>query len=367
MGLCYAQLGALGFGNLLIFALASILAGPLTDRFGPRKAAFLGVTLWSLATVGSALAPGFWTLLVMRALVGVGEGAFGPSANALLCATAPPGKRGRAMGIYNVGMAFGGAVGGGLGIAVSGPLGEYVTWRSALLLTGAPGLLFAIAALFMAGPEHVERDVHLKARKYLLAPTYLISLAGGAIGTFGCSAMIAWCSTVLTIERQFSANFAGAYMFAVALICGGGGVFAGGHAGDALNHRMRGGHALTIGIGFMLAFPTGIAALFAPGPVSFCILTAVVVFFLSVYNGPVAAIVDELGPRQYGATLQAWFLLGIHLLGNTPAPVATGFVADKIKPYVDRPVTFALVPAFAAMLVSGLLFVWVARRQFRGK
>ncbi|HEX4403288.1 MAG TPA: MFS transporter, partial [Polyangia bacterium] len=73
-----AQLGALGFGNLLVFALSSILSGPATRRFGPRVVVAAGVTVWSLATLGSALAPGYGFLLVMRALVGVGEGAFGP-------------------------------------------------------------------------------------------------------------------------------------------------------------------------------------------------------------------------------------------------------------------------------------------------
>ena len=48
---------------------------------------------------------------VFRAVVGLGEGAYGPSANALLCAGASPEKRGRAIGIYNTGMALGGAAG----------------------------------------------------------------------------------------------------------------------------------------------------------------------------------------------------------------------------------------------------------------
>ena len=59
------------------------------------------------------------------------------------------------------------------------------------------------------------------------------------------------------------------------------------------------------------------------------VLTAVAVFFLSVYNGPSAAVVDELGPPQFAATLQAVFMFGIHVLGNAPAPPVIGWLADR--------------------------------------
>ena len=58
------------------------------------------------------------------------------------------------------------------------------------------------------------------------------------------------------------------------------------------------------------------------------ILTAASAFLLSVYNGPSAAVVDELGPPQFAATLQAVFMFGIHVLGNAPAPPVVGWLAD---------------------------------------
>lgn len=362
MQLSYTQLGALGFGNLLVFALSSILAGPITDRFGPRRTIFAGVAVWSLATVGSALAPNFAVMMLMRALVGVGEGAFGPSANALLCADAPPDRRGRAMGIYNVGMALGGAT-GALAILVDGILKPYISWRGVMMLAGAPGILLAIAALGMAAPERVPRDPRLKARQFLLAPSYVIALLGGILGTFGCGALITWLSTLLMQEHGFPANLTGPYIFGMAAVCGGGGVLVGGYVGDALNRRRPGGHALTVGLAFLLAVPFCLSALFVPGKIVFSILTALTGFLLSVYNGPVAAVVDDLGPRQYAATLQAWFLLGIHLLGNTPQPIVTGWICDQLKTRIPNPVTFALLPAVAAFAACGILFSIVARRQ----
>src|SRR4029077_8418369 len=128
-------------------------SGPIADRIGPRKVIFAGIMIWSIATIGSALSTSYLMLMFFRALVGVGEGAFGPSANALLCADAPPDKRGRALGIYNVGMALGGAGGGAVALLAAGVLAPVLSWRGALLVAGVPGFLLALSSLKMRVPE----------------------------------------------------------------------------------------------------------------------------------------------------------------------------------------------------------------------
>jgi hypothetical protein len=101
----------------------------------------------------------------------------------------------------------------------------------------------------------------------------------------------------------------------------------------------------------------GTAALFMTPKVPFMLLTAVAAFLLSVYNGPSAAVVDELGPPQFAATLQAVFLFGIHVLGNAPAPTVVGWLRDRSS------LPMALMSAVVAFGISGVLFVVVARRQ----
>jgi predicted MFS family arabinose efflux permease len=146
-------------------------------------------------------------------------------------------------------------------------------------------------------------------------------------------------------------------MLFVGLVCGVGGVLVGGYAGDRLSRRATGGHALAIGISMLLAVPVGTAALFMEPKVPFMLLTAVAAFLLSVYNGPSAAVVDELGPPQFAATLQAVFLFGIHVLGNAPAPTVVGWLRDRSS------LPVALLSAVVAFGLSGVLFCIVARRQ----
>jgi len=80
-------------------------------------------------------------------------------------------------------------------------------------------------------------------------------------------------------------------------------------------------------------------------------------FVLLNIDGPSAAVVDELGPPQFAATLQAVFLFGIHVCGNSTAPPVVGWLADRSS------VSHALLSAIVAFGLSGVLFCLVARRQ----
>jgi len=351
------ELGSLAFVNLMVFALASLISGPIADRIGPRKVIFTGVVIWSAATIGSAMSHSFLMLLACRAVVGVGEGAYGPSANTLLCAAAPPEKRGRALGIYNIGMAFGGTS----GLVLGKVLGSMMDWHTVFWIAGGPSILLAACAAFVAAPARLPRPAALPARAYLLAPTYLLALAGAVLATFGASALIIWSPWLIIQERGFSVNVGSGFMAAVGIVCGVGGVVAGGYLGDALNRRAPGGHARAIGLSLLLAIPIGVATLLITNKPAFMVLTALTVFLLSVYNGPSAAMIDELGPPQFAATLQATTMFWIHVLGNAPAGPVVGWIADRTS------VSLALQTAVFAFALSGMLFMIVANRQRRGR
>jgi MFS transporter, Spinster family, sphingosine-1-phosphate transporter len=353
--LSYARLGALASANLFVFAVASLISGPVADRVGPRKVIFAGILVWSVATIGSALSTSFPMLLFFRALVGVGEGAYGPSANTLLCADAPPEKRGRALGIYNIGM----AIGGTSGLVLGTVLAPVVGWRGVFWIAGGPSVLLTILAAFIAAPDRLQREKALPARSYLLSAPYLLAVGGGVMATFGASALIFWVRTLIIEQRHVGTTFASIYMAFVGLVCGAGGVIVGGYMGDALNRRGRGGHALTIGISMLLATPMGILALTSSNIPVFLAFTAVASFLLSVYNGPAAAVIDELGPPRYAATLQAVSMFSLHVFGNTPAPWVVGRIMDKLH----VPVSVGLQAAMVAFGLSALLFLILARKQ----
>jgi len=92
---------------------------------------------------------GFWQLLVCRAMVGVGEAGYGPAAQALIAEFFQGRRRAFAIGVYSVGMAFGGV----LGIWLGGVLAERYGWRTAFVAMGAPGLVLALLASRLREPR----------------------------------------------------------------------------------------------------------------------------------------------------------------------------------------------------------------------
>src|SRR2546430_1720108 len=82
-------------------------------------------------------------------MVGVGEAGYGPAAQALIAEFYRGRQRAFAIGIYSVGMAFGGV----LGIWLGGVLAEHYGWRAAFVVLGVPGFLLAILASRLREPR----------------------------------------------------------------------------------------------------------------------------------------------------------------------------------------------------------------------
>lgn len=354
-GLSNFELGLLGFVNLAVLAVASLASGPIADRFGPRRVIFAGVLLWGIATIGSALAPSYPVLLFFRALVGVGEGCYGPSAIALLCADAPAHTRGRTLGIYNTGM----AIGGSTGLLVGTILAPHIGWRGVFWIAGVPSLLLAFLTAFVSAPVRIERHHAEPARAYVLNPTFLVSLLGGVLVTFAASGLLFWARLLIIEERGFSVVAGGVLMGVIGIGCGIGGVITGGIIGDRVGRARAGGYALVIGVSLVIAVPFAAGCLLVANKVAFALLTAAAVFLMSMYNGPAAVVVDQLAPPRYQATLQAVFLFGVHVLGDAPGGAVVGLIADHAT------VSHSLLVTVVAVAFAGLSFLYVAHRQHR--
>src|SRR5262249_34006263 len=138
-----AQLGAFWMAFFVVHAVATFPLGWLSDRIDRRKIIGLGIIAWSLATLGSAYAWGFVSMLFFRSLIGIGEAAYGAPANALLCEIFPE-KKSLLVGIFNAGMFVGACVGMAFGATIGFP--------GAFKAVAIPGILLGIAALRLQVP-----------------------------------------------------------------------------------------------------------------------------------------------------------------------------------------------------------------------
>ena len=132
-----------------MLSLAALPLGVIGDLRSRRAVIAFGVGLWSAFTALGATVTRFWQLLVCRSLVGVGEAGYGPAAQALIAEVYQGRRRAFAIGIYSVGMAFGGV----LGIWLGGVLAERYGWRVAFVVMGVPGFFLAILASRLREPR----------------------------------------------------------------------------------------------------------------------------------------------------------------------------------------------------------------------
>ncbi|MCU1640344.1 MAG: transrane efflux transrane protein [Nocardia sp.] len=84
----------------LTFAVLLLTGAALGDRYGRRRMFNTGLAVFTLASVACALSPNIGTLIMFRALQGVGAALVLPLSLTLLTAAFPPQHRGKAMGLY---------------------------------------------------------------------------------------------------------------------------------------------------------------------------------------------------------------------------------------------------------------------------
>jgi MFS family permease len=143
------QLGWLGSVYVIVLSLTALPLGVVGDLKSRRAVIAFGVGLWSLFTALGATVSRFWQLLFCRSMVGVGEAGYGPAAQALIAEFFKGQRRAFAIGIYSVGMTFGGV----LGIWLGGVLAERYGWRAAFVAMGVPGFILALLASRLREPQ----------------------------------------------------------------------------------------------------------------------------------------------------------------------------------------------------------------------
>ena len=132
----------------IAFAAGLITAAALGDRFGRRRIFNTGLSLFTLASAGCALAPGATELIAARTVQGLGAAAVMPLSLTILTTAFPRQRRGMIVGIYG-GLA-------GLAIAagplIGGAITEGLDWHW-IFWVNVPIGLIAIAAAARLLPE----------------------------------------------------------------------------------------------------------------------------------------------------------------------------------------------------------------------
>ena len=182
-----------------------IVGGRLGDVFGRRLVLLWGAAIFTLSSVGAALAPDMGSLIGFRVVQGVGAACMFPVGVSAISNAYPDHLRARALGLTfglaNLGTALGPFVGGGL---AGGPGWRWIFW----VLAALAGASFLLATKFVPDSREGAADRRLDAPGAVLiaGAVGLVSLAFTQGSSWG------WTSAPTLV------SFAGAATCSVAFV-----------------------------------------------------------------------------------------------------------------------------------------------------
>lgn len=134
------------FGSFFFgYAIFNFVGGLAVDRFGPTLVLGVAVGLWSLFCGMTAIATGFYSMLILRVLFGMAEGPICASANKMINGWFPKKQAATAMGLFSAGSPLGGAVAG----PIVGYLALAFGWRPAFMIICAIGIVWMLVWFFV--------------------------------------------------------------------------------------------------------------------------------------------------------------------------------------------------------------------------
>ena len=361
--LSYSQLGSLIGALGVAWGLWSIAMGPVSDRIGRKKILVATMILFSLLSSLSGFATGFASLVLLRAAMGVAEGAFTPASLAANSEASRPTRRGLNQGLQ---LSMIPLVGLGFAPIVATQLVRIVpSWHWVFMISAVPGLIVSalICRLLRKDDRNGESGVDLhsgvtKATWTQLLRTRNVLVATAAIlcamsGIFVIGAMVpTYLVAVLHLDTRSMGFVASAIGF---------GGFVGSFLLPGISDYV--GRRPTALVGFVVA--TLLLYCFArtgPDPKSlFALLFGVSMFsigLLSLLSGPVAT---EAAPLGLVASAIG-FVSGVgETFGGGVAPVIAGFIAEHFG--LARTLDFAFYSLVAGACVVVLLVETAPRRR----
>lgn len=142
LGLTYQDLGLISAVLALTWGLASIFSGRLSDRVGRKKVLVPSMVVFSLLVATSGLASGLLSLILIRGLMGLAEGAYVPASIVATIEASKPSRMGLNVGIQQMAAPL---IGLGLGPVIAIALLKVLpSWHWIFCVVALPGLVLAV-------------------------------------------------------------------------------------------------------------------------------------------------------------------------------------------------------------------------------
>jgi len=324
------QLGSLSGVVALAVGCLTFPLSLVADRWGRVRALTAMAAVWSLATLGCALAQNYQQMFLARLFVGVGEAGYGSVGVAVVLAVFPIQMRATLTAAFMAG----GLIGSLVGMALGGAVAVHMGWRSAFVVMALFGMILAaIYPLVVSGKlaqasKEAGPATRIPWRRLFNTPSVIAVYIGSGLQLFIPGALLAWIPTFFNRYYALAADKAGAGAAALVLI-GSLGMVLCGMVSDRLCKTSR-QRKFMLAIFFSVTAAIALTIAFRlPVGASQIALIAIGMFFAAGTTGPAGAAVANLTPLVIHGTAFATLTLANNLLGLAPGPVVTGMLADR--------------------------------------
>ncbi len=155
----YIQVGWMVSAFTLAYGVSQLPAGWLADRAGPRKLITVGISGVGLAGLLVGLSPTYVMLIVFLVLLGAMGGGYHPAASPLVSESVAPKRRGRALGIHQVGGTASFFLTPLIAVGVAAALG----WRGTFISLAVAVIVFGIVFYVLLGRRGHTKETEAAA------------------------------------------------------------------------------------------------------------------------------------------------------------------------------------------------------------
>ena len=347
----------LGLAFALFYTTMGIPIGRLADKKSRRAIIAVGISFWCLMTAACGLAKNYMQLFLARVGVGVGEATLSPSSLSMIGDYFPKEKRGKALGVFNIGV----SVGSGIAFIVGGQIiayvatreniilpiiGEIFPWQALFIMVGLPGLIVAALMMTVKEPKRTEKIVlesddgnstdQLSIKETINFILERKSAYGWLFLSMACSVLIgyaflSWMPTMY--DRTYGIDFRTITMWLgiAFLVSGPIGAIGTGWLGDYVFKRYGGSAHIKLFAYTMIVLT--IAATLVPLMPTYQLATLMFVPQAIMAAGQTALAplaILNITPNQLRAQVAAIYFFVISLTGYTLGPTSVALLTDYV-------------------------------------
>lgn len=376
-GISPVAMGYLFSSFVWLYFIALIPMGYLVGRYGPKQVNSYGIGVWSVATVCTAFATGFTSLITCRLIMGAGEATTYPAGARVVRDWMPVKERGLATAVFHSGSLVGPAVGAiGFGWLITA-----FGWRIAFVVAGAIGFVWLAAWLkwyrhpsqapWLSEAERAEimADAPVASASTPQAPAlgfkglvrsptmWAIGLAHGC-AVYATYFFLTWLPTYLQAEKGLSV-MSSAFYTAIPYLGAAVLVMLIGRISDMLvkpQAAARGGRRFVIGAVLLASS----AIFLVPMLSSTWAILLVITLSLATCASAISldlSLVNDLVRSGEDVGTAAGFITAVGNLFGLLAPIATGYLVANTGGFA---MAFTVVGVL--LIVGAVLAVFGARR-----